>query len=892
MKKSKWISMLVMIIASLSFAGKVWANTEQSIWQLEKTTNLVQHYLYDKNDNRASKVVDGTSLFWLKNNGHEIGGYCIDLNVPAKINADYKAEDLEDLKTETEKQYKNNEDKIRTIITSSYPSLTLETLKKNSKIDGLTENEAVRATQLLIWKILHKGTYQKEETIRTYEAKLFDDKKFTGSEDIDVTYHHVISINDNGYQRRFPMSAADITIEQIGKPQHTGWFWRKYYLNNQQKNKVNTLHKESAERVYKLYQYLDNQKVEKNPREEIGVTINDVKLTSDNKITANFTTKGTDLSIKAKLLADGKVVEEKNNLQKDAKQVEFKLKENAKDAQKLSIEVEISQKLTKINSLISAKSDVITQTIIGVEPIVTYNTAKDKKEIQIPAKPTYKAGELKTTVNVGGVSGSQDKAAIIEIGEDTITKDVIDTVGYSNLKSGEQYTLTGTLMKIIDGSEPVAVKTSEAVIFTAEENGGTVEVRFKNVALEANTSYVVYEKAESVKEYTYQEEGKEVTKKHQAIHENPKDKAQTIVVNQTDIETGHSEIIETDENTAPGESGSYDDRTVIETEEDTWKPTYKKGTLATTVNVGDAIGSKDKAATIEISEDTVTTNVTDTIDYKDLFAGVEYQVTGKLMDITNINNPVEVATATTTFTPQVATGTTSITFKGVTLTANHKYVVYEYAESTTNREFVDGNKPHKAEHADPKDKAQTIVVNQTNIETGHSEIIDIDENTAPGESGSYDDKTVIETEEGNSEIIDIDENTAPGESGSYDDKTVIETEEGNSEIIDIDENTAPGESGSYDDKTVIETEEGNSEIIDIDENTAPGESGSYDDKTVIETEEDTWKPTYQTGNLTTTVKLDNVTGTSDQAATIAIGEDTVTKDIIDIVKYINLKSGE
>ncbi|SER49743.1 Fibronectin-binding protein signal sequence, partial [Granulicatella balaenopterae] len=41
------------------------------------------------------------------------------------------------------------------------------------------------------------------------------------------------------------------------------------------------------------------------------------------------------------------------------------------------------------------------------------------------------------------------------------------------------------------------------------------------------------------------------------------------------------------------------------------------------------------------------------------------------------------------------------------------------------------------------------------------------------------------------------------------------------------------------------------------------------------------KLTYKDGELATTVKLDNVTGTSDQAATIAIGEDTVTKDIID-----------
>ncbi|MGY3725594.1 SpaA isopeptide-forming pilin-related protein, partial [Granulicatella balaenopterae] len=180
------------------------------------------------------------------------------------------------------------------------------------------------------------------------------------------------------------------------------------------------------------------------------------------------------------------------------------------------------------------------------------------------------------------------------------------------------------------------------------------------------------------------------------------------------------------------------------------KPTYKDGTLATTVNVGGQTGSKDKAATIEINEDTVTTNVTDTIDYKDLFVGVEYQVTGKLMDLTTNK---QVATATTTFTPQVATGTTSITFEGVTLTAGHKYVVFEYAKTTTDIEFVDGNKPHTAEHADPSDKAQTIVVNKEEPVTPEPEKPTYKDGTLAttvnvgGQTGSKDKAATIEINE-------------------------------------------------------------------------------------------------------------------------------------------------
>lgn len=96
-----------------------------------------------------------TSLMKLKNTvtGETISAYCIDLFTAVGKSQKYNNEYLENLNYSS--AIKANSDKLRSIIANSYPNKSLEQVRAMTGISDLSAQEAVRATQMLIWKTVH-----------------------------------------------------------------------------------------------------------------------------------------------------------------------------------------------------------------------------------------------------------------------------------------------------------------------------------------------------------------------------------------------------------------------------------------------------------------------------------------------------------------------------------------------------------------------------------------------------------------------------------------------------------------------------------------------------------------------------------------------------------------
>lgn len=165
-----------------------------------------------------------------------------------------------------------------------------------------------------------------------------------------------------------------------------------------------------------------------------------------------------------------------------------------------------------------------------VLPFPNDKTPEDPKP-----KPEPKKGELKTKVSIKVTRCAEkfiesNNGSALEVNPNTIKDDVIvkDTITYSGLVKGADYSVTGKLMKVVDGK---ATETGITVTkkLTATDTNGTWEVEFSGEkvaslinSLKDGEKLVVYETATR---YTDKENKTEVIK-----HEDPKDTNQTIVV--------------------------------------------------------------------------------------------------------------------------------------------------------------------------------------------------------------------------------------------------------------------------------------------------------------------------------------------------------------------------
>ncbi len=246
------------------------------------------------------------------------------------------------------------------------------------------------------------------------------------------------------------------------------------------------------------------------------------------------------------------------------------------------------------------------------------------------------------------------------------TTEVIDTVEYTGLIPGKEYTLKGTLhVKVTDEEGKVTEKPLEVdgkpvtaeTTFTPEKSDGKVDVvfHFNSLTIPHDTEIVAFESLEK--------NGVEI-----AAHADIEDKAQTVTVKHPFITTSALDGIDGDKNIVT------DDETVI----------------------------------------------VDTVKYSGLIPGKEYTLKGAMQvkksdeDGNLTAEPLEVdgepVTAETTFTPETASGEVEVTFTFDSRTIADKtdIVVFESLERTG---------VEIASHADIEDGKQTTTVTRPQIGT-------------------------------------------------------------------------------------------------------------------------------------------------------------------------------
>ena len=143
-------------------------------------------------------------------------------------------------------------------------------------------------------------------------------------------------------------------------------------------------------------------------------------------------------------------------------------------------------------------------------------------------------GDLRTTVSADGKESSEKSAVVVTPKQVEEGVTITDKVDYEGLKGGEKYTLTGRLMKIVEGKEAEQVGEAKTTEFTADESGnGNVTIEFGKVkGLEAGAKYVVFENAVSKNNLIDANKDGELgegDKKHEVKHENANDLAQTVL---------------------------------------------------------------------------------------------------------------------------------------------------------------------------------------------------------------------------------------------------------------------------------------------------------------------------------------------------------------------------
>jgi hypothetical protein len=257
------------------------------------------------------------------------------------------------------------------------------------------------------------------------------------------------------------------------------------------------------------------------------------------------------------------------------------------------------------------------------------------------------------------------------------TTEVIDTVEYTGLIPGKEYSLKGTLhVKVADEEGNVTEKALEVdgkavtaeTTFTPEKADGKVDVvfHFNSLTIPHDTEIVAFESLEK--------NGVEI-----AAHADIKDKAQTVTVKHPFITTSALDGIDGDKNIVT------DDETVI----------------------------------------------VDTVKYSGLIPGKEYTLNGSMQvkksdeDGTLTAEPLEVdgkpVTAETTFTPETASGEVEVTFTFDSRAIADKtdIVVFESLERTG---------VEIASHADIEDGKQTTTVTRPQIGTSALDGHDGDKN--------------------------------------------------------------------------------------------------------------------------------------------------------------------
>ncbi|MDY6076758.1 MAG: VaFE repeat-containing surface-anchored protein [Mobiluncus sp.] len=284
--------------------------------------------------------------------------------------------------------------------------------------------------------------------------------------------------------------------------------------------------------------------------------------------------------------------------------------------------------------------------------------------------------KLKTTASI-------DKPVTPAVSDDA-TVTVKDVVKWNNLAGGRTYTVTGTLhVKDADGNDAGALNDPGATATKTFTVNGPRDALVKEGEVELTFTV----KAKSLKTQTV------------VAFEEVKD-GDVVVATHADItdedQTVYSPSIGT---TASVKNGAPTTQNI----------NGKDVTRNATVDMSNAKPVKD-SKTKELSD----VVVTDEVAYNSIAPG-NYVMYGELTKINNKSTTtVQTAHQTLTVAKGAASGKMELTFPGVKVVSGEKYVVFEKLYKADDFDQTAG-KPKSgatavAEHADPKDEAQTVYV--------------------------------------------------------------------------------------------------------------------------------------------------------------------------------------
>lgn len=284
--------------------------------------------------------------------------------------------------------------------------------------------------------------------------------------------------------------------------------------------------------------------------------------------------------------------------------------------------------------------------------------------------------KLKTTASI-------DKPVTPAVSDDA-TVTVKDVVKWNNLAGGRTYTVTGTLhVKDADGNDAGALNDPGATATKTFTVDGPRDALVKEGEVELTFTV----KAKSLKTQTV------------VAFEEVKDGDVVVAT--------HSDITDEDQTVYSPSIGTT--ASVKDGAPTTQNINGKDVTRNATVDMSNAKPVKD-SKTKELSD----VVVTDEVAYNSIAPG-NYVMYGELAKINNKSTTtVQTAHQTLTVAKGAASGKMELTFPGVKVVSGEKYVVFEKLYKADDFDQTAG-KPKSgatavAEHADPKDEAQTVYV--------------------------------------------------------------------------------------------------------------------------------------------------------------------------------------
>lgn len=284
--------------------------------------------------------------------------------------------------------------------------------------------------------------------------------------------------------------------------------------------------------------------------------------------------------------------------------------------------------------------------------------------------------KLKTTASI-------DKPVTPAVSDDA-TVTVKDVVKWNNLAGGRTYTVTGTLhVKDADGNDAGALNDPGATATKTFTVDGPRDALVKEGEVELTFTV----KAKSLKTQTV------------VAFEKVKDGDVVVAT--------HSDITDEDQTVYSPSIGTT--ASVKDGAPTTQNINGKDVTRNATVDMSNAKPVKD-SKTKELSD----VVVTDEVAYNSIAPG-DYVMYGELTKINNKSTTtVQTAHQTLTVAKGAASGKMELTFPGVKVVSGEKYVVFEKLYKADDFDQTAG-KPKSgatavAEHADPKDEAQTVYV--------------------------------------------------------------------------------------------------------------------------------------------------------------------------------------